>query len=65
MSSNYCKLDDFPFMLSVENLASVLNISKSNAYKVMNRADFPSIRIGKRLLVNKESVVNWIDNQEK
>jgi predicted DNA-binding transcriptional regulator AlpA len=65
MSNNYGKFDDLPFMLSVGNLSTVLNISKSNAYVVMNRADFPSIRIGRRLLVNKVNLVNWINSQEK
>jgi predicted DNA-binding transcriptional regulator AlpA len=52
------------FMLSADNLATFLNISKSNAYVLMNRADFPSIRIGRRLLVSQESLSKWITDKE-
>lgn len=51
-------------MLSADNLATFLNISKSNAYVLMNREDFPSIRIGRRLLVSKDSLGKWITNKE-
>ena len=57
-------LDELPFMLSADNLATTLNISKSNAYVLMNNETFPSIRIGKRLLVNRDSLLNWIKEKE-
>lgn len=63
MSAN--QLTGTTFMLSANNLATFLSISKSNAYVLMNRADFPSIRIGKRLLVSKDSVLKWIKEQEE
>ena len=57
-------LDELPFMLSADNLSATLNISKSNAYVLMNNEKFPSIRIGKRLLVQRDSLLNWIREKE-
>ena len=40
---------------SAPELAILLGISRSAAYNLMHRADFPSFRIGKRLLVKRDS----------
>ena len=44
-------------------LAARLGISRSAAYNLMHRADFPSFRIGKRLLVTQDKVFEWVDAQ--
>lgn len=65
MSNFYSQLSDIPYMLSAEKLAVALSISKSNAYVLMNSTGFPSIRIGKRLLVNKDSLCQWLKSKEE
>lgn len=40
-------------------LAEMLGISRSSAYDLMHR-HFPTIRIGKRLLVNAEQLRIWL-----
>jgi len=37
--------------LSVEEAAQALGISRGSAYEAARRGDFPTIRIGRRLLV--------------
>ena len=37
---------NFPDVLTAEQLASALQISKSGAYALLNRSDFPTLRIG-------------------
>lgn len=46
-------------------LALLLGISRSAAYNLMHRADFPSFRIGKRLLVKQDKLTEWLDAQGK
>ena len=46
-------------------LALLLGISRSAAYNLMHRADFPSFRIGKRLLVKRDKLTEWLDAQGK
>lgn len=53
--------DDIPFMLDANCVASILSISKSSAYGLMHAKDFPTICVGKRLLVKKSSFLEWLN----
>lgn len=44
-------------------LALLLGISRSAAYNLMHRADFPSFRIGRRLLVWQDKLIEWLNTQ--
>ena len=50
---------------SAPELAILLGISRSAAYNLMHREDFPSFRIGKRWLVRESSLHEWLDAQGK
>ena len=45
------------------DVAQVLGISISSAYELMHEKDFPSMRIGNRLIVPKEKFKIWIDEK--
>ena len=47
--------------LTVDDLAKELNISRNTAYALADRKDFPSFRIGRRLLVNRALLQEWMD----
>ena len=51
---------DFPDVLTAEQLASVLQISKSGAYALLNRSDFPTLQIGGRKMVMKKDLLEWL-----
>ena len=42
-------------------LADVLSISRANAYNLLHREDFPTLHIGKRMLVPKDRLIQWIE----
>ena len=48
---------------SAPELAAILGISRSKAYDLMHRADFPTLRIGRRLLVVRASFEAWLNEQ--
>lgn len=48
---------------SAPELAALLGISRSAAYNLMHREDFPSFRIGKRLLVTHTDTLAWLNKQ--
>lgn len=48
---------------SAPELAAILGISRSKAYDLMHRADFPTLRIGRRLLVVRASFEVWLASQ--
>ena len=58
-SSHIQSYDELPLFLNAEQLSSVLGISRSAAYELMAQRSFPSLRVGKRLLVQKEKFISW------
>ena len=63
--SIYKNYQDLPLMLSVPELAKVLGISRAGAYELARQEGFPSFRVGSRILVPKENLVKWIEEQTK
>ena len=59
----YTSYDQLPLSLSAEDVAKTLNISRANAYVLLNSKGFPVIRIGKRMLVMKDKLLEWIEQQ--
>ena len=58
----YKTYDDLPMFLNVATVAKLLGISISSAYELMNEEGFPSVRIGKRLIVPKENLQAWVES---
>lgn len=61
--TNYTSLDQLPITLSANQLAQVLGISRANAYTLMHSKGFPTIQIGKRMVVPKNKLIEWIERQ--
>lgn len=47
--------------LSVPETAKELGVSVKTAYDLVHRADFPTIRIGQRIRINREGLRKWIN----
>ena len=63
MSKVCTSIEDLPAMLSISQVASALNISRSSAYELAHCKNFPSILIGSRIIVPKDRLMAWIDNK--
>ena len=63
MSKIYTSYDELPIMLSVPQLAAVLNISRSSAYALVRSDGFPSLKIGSRIVVPKDRLLAWVDRK--
>lgn len=61
MSKIYTSYDELPIMLSVPQLASALGISRSGAYTLVRSEDFPALKIGSRIVVPKDKLLCWIN----
>ena len=57
----YKNYDELPLMLSVKELATVLGVSRTSAYELIKTKGFPSIKIGSRVVIPKEKLIEWID----
>ncbi|ACL76195.1 helix-turn-helix domain-containing protein [Ruminiclostridium cellulolyticum] len=61
MDIKYKSTEELPISLNSDDVASCLNISKAGAYNLMNSQGFPSLRIGKRIVVPKEAFLHWME----
>ena len=53
--------ENLPAVLNANQLAAALGISRAGAYQRLNTRTFPTLRIGKRLLVPKDKLIDWIE----
>ena len=58
--STYKNYDDLPLFLNVAMVARVLGVAPSSAYELMHEKDFPTLRVGSRIVVPKENFIEWI-----
>ena len=57
--------DELPIMLSVNQVAKALGISRTSSYELVRSKGFPSMTIGSRIVVPKEEFISWIKDQIK
>ena len=50
-------------MLSAGDLVN-MGFSRAIAYQLFHREDFPTVRIGKRLFVRRDRLMQWLEDQE-
>ena len=58
--SVFTSYDELPLLLNVKQLAELLGVSDSSVYEPIQEDDFPSLRIGKRIVIPKEELREWI-----
>lgn len=63
MSLHVTNYPSHKLVLTVEQLASELDIGKNAAYELVCREDFPAFRIGKKILIDYDGLKQWIKNQ--
>lgn len=59
----YRSYEDLPLALSAEDIAEILNISRTKAYYLFHREDFPFIRFGRRQIVPRDLFFAWMRKQ--
>ena len=65
MKQIYTSIDQLPIVLTADQLAQALGISRAGAYQLMHSKGFPTIRIGKRMVVPKEQLLVWLEEKLK
>ncbi|MEQ2619625.1 helix-turn-helix domain-containing protein [Hominicoprocola fusiformis] len=63
--SIYKSYDELPLLLNVKQLADLLGVSDSSVYELIQEDGFPSLRIGKRIVIPKEELREWISARTK
>ena len=63
--SEYKSYDDLPLFLNAAMVAKVLGIAPASSYELMHEADFPTLKIGNRIVVPKEKFIDWVEQHAK
>ena len=63
--SIYKSYEELPLLLNVKQLADLLCVSDSSVYELIQENGFPSLRIGKRIVIPKEELREWITARTK
>lgn len=53
--------DELPVVLNAKHVAKVLGISEGKAYNLCHSKEFPTTKVGSRLLVGKKAFIKWIE----
>ena len=61
--NRYESYEQLPLSLNAEDVSEILNISIGKAYNLFHRADFPTIHLGRRMIVPRDRFLAWIDKQ--
>lgn len=55
--------NQLPLTLCAEHISQILGISRSATYTLLRSKGFPTIYIGKRMVVPKDKFIAWIEEQ--
>lgn len=54
-----------PLAVSAAEAARLLSVSRPTLYQYIGRDDFPSFKLGNRVLISVSGLQAWIDRQAK
>ena len=63
MKTIYTNIEDLPLTLKAREAAEVLRISKSKVYELARTESFPAVRIGKRMVIPRDKLIQWMNDQ--
>lgn len=63
--STYKTYDELPLFLNAATVSSVLGVTPASAYELMHEKDFPTLRVGSRMVVPKEKFIEWVEQHTK
>ena len=54
-----------PLAVSAAEAARLLGVSRPTIYQYIGRDDFPSFKLGGRVLISVDGLKTWVENQLK
>jgi predicted DNA-binding transcriptional regulator AlpA len=56
--------ENYPLVLTAEEISNILKISKSNAYEMMNQPGFPILKLGRCKRVFRDEFFSWLRKED-
>ena len=63
MYNSYTSYDQLPLILNADQVSQLLGISRAGTYELFHREDFPCVRINKRMFVERDKLLAWLETQ--
>ena len=64
-NERFCEYERVPLFLGCKEIMGLLGLSRTTVYGLLQSEAFPTITVGKRRLVRKENLFEWISTHEK
>ena len=58
-------IGELPVILTVEQMARTLQLSRARSYQLVRRPGFPVVRFGRAIRIPRDALVRWLDHQLK
>jgi excisionase family DNA binding protein len=55
------KSEDVPLLLKADEVAKMLGLGRTKVYEMMSAGELPVVRIGTRVRVPRQKLLNWIE----
>lgn len=65
LENKITSVEQLPLSLTVEDVSRILGIGKQNAYELCHSEGFPSVMIGRRIIIPKLAFIRWMENPNK
>ena len=65
MLNTYTAYDQLPLVLNADEVSRLLGISRAGTYELFHCEGFPCIRINKRMLVERDKLLAWLDEKSR
>ena len=59
-TNNKMKEKQTPILYTVDDIQQIFKIGRSKAYQLLSSSGFPTIKLNKKLLVEKSKLEDWI-----
>lgn len=58
------ELNEAPLTIQVKEMAKILGISQNKAYELTRIEGFPTIRVGRKILIPKPGLLKWLEKPQ-
>lgn len=62
MNNNAIIFSEYPDVVSPEDVQHMLHMGRNSVYKLLKEEKIKSIKVGKKYIIPKKSVIRFIDN---
>ena len=59
----YTSLDNLPLSLKANDVAAILNISRTRVYQLLHEGVIPKLCFGQRMIIPRDRFLEWMEEQ--